>query len=359
MRKWSEEQAWDWYKKQPWLCGCNFMGSDCCNRIEQWQELDFEAHLQTADRELALAASIGFNTVRLILEYTVWKEEHDTFMRRLDQYLSTCAKHGIAALIVFGNDCTVPKEIYSEPKLGPQTYDIGYHGGKKKSPHAIRSSVGYNPMDDPETEAGYYRMAGEIIEKYAKDPRVVIWDLFNEPGNGNRGSKSLPYMERFFEIAREISPVQPLTAGVWKDCSSGVKSEIEVRALELSDIVSYHGYSDFESEILKINHLKQYNRPIVNTEWLNRITKNEVAQMLPVFFLERIGCYCWGFVAGKYQTNEPWESLWQMYENGNHSLDLTKWQHELFRINLRPYDPAEIEVFKKFTAAANGKPASR
>ena len=166
-------------------------------------------------------------------------------------------------------------------------------------------------------------------------------------------------MERFFEIAREISPVQPLTAGIWKDCSGGVKSEIEARALELSDIVSYHGYSDFESEILKINHLKQYNRPIVNTEWLNRITKNEVAQMLPVFFLERIGCYCWGFVAGKYQTNEPWESLWQMYENGNHSLDLRKWQHELFRINLRPYDPAEIEVFKKFTAAANGKPASR
>lgn len=136
------------------------MGSDCCNRIEQWQELDF--------RELALAASIGFNTVPLILEYTVWKEEHDGFMRRLDRYLSTCARHGIATLIVFGNDCTVPKEIYSEPKLGPQTYDIGYHGGKKKSPHAIRSSAGYNPMDDPETEAGYYRMVGEIIEKYKR-----------------------------------------------------------------------------------------------------------------------------------------------------------------------------------------------
>ncbi len=356
MRKWSEEQAWDWYGRQPWLCGCNFMGSDCCNRIEQWQELDFEEHLKTADRELALVASIGFNTVRLIPEYVVWRDEHDGFMRRFDRYLDVCARHGISAMILFGNDCTVPREVYKEPRLGPQTYDIGYHGGRKISPHAVRNASGYNPMDDPAVAKDYYRMVGEIIEKYAKDPRIVVWDLFNEPGNGNRGSQSLPYMERFFEIAREIAPIQPLTAGIWRDYTDGSWTEIEERALELSDVISYHGYANFVSEMLKLANLKKRKRPILNTEWLNRITHNEVAQMLPVFFMERVGCYCWGFVLGKYQTNEPWEALWRRYENGERGLDLTRWQHDLFRINLRPYDPEEIELIKRLTTEANGAP---
>lgn len=84
--RWSTEKAWEWYRGQPWLRGCNFMGSDCCNRVDQWQELGFEERLATADRELALAAAIGFNSIRLILQFEVWDQEHDGFMRRLDRY---------------------------------------------------------------------------------------------------------------------------------------------------------------------------------------------------------------------------------------------------------------------------------
>ena len=51
MERWSRKKAWEWYDNQPWLRGCNFLPSDCCNRIALWQELDFEQHLATADRE--------------------------------------------------------------------------------------------------------------------------------------------------------------------------------------------------------------------------------------------------------------------------------------------------------------------
>jgi len=39
MKQWSKERIRDWYDKEPWIRGCNFIGSDCANRIDQWQEL--------------------------------------------------------------------------------------------------------------------------------------------------------------------------------------------------------------------------------------------------------------------------------------------------------------------------------
>ena len=59
MGQWTKEKAWEWYNARPWIRGCNFMGSDCANRIDQWQEYGFEEKLATADRELALAAYNG------------------------------------------------------------------------------------------------------------------------------------------------------------------------------------------------------------------------------------------------------------------------------------------------------------
>ena len=42
----------------------------------------------TTDKELALMAKTGFNSIRIILEYIVWKEQHDGFMERFDRYLA-------------------------------------------------------------------------------------------------------------------------------------------------------------------------------------------------------------------------------------------------------------------------------
>ena len=131
---WSKERAWEWYNNHNWLRGCNFMSSDCANRIDQWQEEGFEERLKTADEELTLAAETGFNSIRIILEFFVWDQQHDGFMERFDRYLETAWKHGISCMVVLGNDCMQPKEYTKPMTLGPQHYDWGYHGGRKKEP---------------------------------------------------------------------------------------------------------------------------------------------------------------------------------------------------------------------------------
>ena len=355
--RWTKEQAWEWYHREPWLRGCNFMSSDCANRIDQWQEYGFEERLKTTEEELALAEKTGFNTIRIILEYKVWEQQHDGFMERFERYLETAARHKIRCMVVFLNDCMQPKEWTKPVVFGEQHYDVGYHGGRKQSQHGALPSMGYHLIDEPELAKKHEDWIREIIGKYREDPRIVVWDIYNEPGNSKRDPVTPPHLKRFFQVAREMDPKQPLTACAWRiplDRNEPLP-EVEQLACELSDIISYHSYGTYDANIQMIKRLKDdYGRPILNTEWLARSLHNTVQEMFPLFYLEKIGCYNWGFVAGKYQTYEPWNSVWERYDKDpDLDYDFTKWFHDLYRPSLRPYDPKEIELIRKYAALAD------
>ncbi len=354
---WSKERAWEWYNNHTWLRGCNYMSADCVNRIDQWQELGFEERLKTTDEELALAAETGFNTIRIIPEFIVWDQEHDGFMERFDRYLDVCAKHGISCMVVFGNDCMPPKSEFWKPlQLGVQTNDWGYHGGRKHSQHGVFAGMGYHLLDEPEIAERHYEWVREMITKYKDDERIIMWDIYNEAGNSKRAPETVKHLAKFFEIAREIDPIQPLTACTWRCPADADKPipEIEQMCIDNSDIISYHSYSTYEANISIIKRLKEFGRPIVNTEWLGRTLHNTVQEMLPLFYLEKIGCYNWGFVAGRYQTYEPWEATWtRYYKDPTLDYDFTKWFHDLYRPNHRPYDPKEIAMFQRYAAMAD------
>lgn len=355
IERWSCEKANQWYDSMPWIRGCNYMNSDCCNRVDQWQEYGFEERFETVREELNLMASVGYNAIRIILQFEVWRDEHDGFMERFERYIAQADKNGIGVMVVFGNDCCVPKRFYKPVKLGKQSVDIGYHGGKKHCQHDGLDEMGYNVIDEPETKEQFFAMVREIVGKYKDDPRIWLWDLYNEPGHNGRDEVSIDNLRRIFEEARSVDPSQPLTSCVWNNIKTASELlPIEKLAIELSDVVSFHSYAPYTDNIEILAHLKSYNRPVFCTEWLHRPFDNRVDEIFPLFFLEKIGCFNWGFVAGLYQTYEPWGSMWADYENGtNTNIDFTKWQHDLFRPSHKPYDPKEIEIIKKFCALAD------
>ena len=46
--------------------------------------------------------------------------------------------------------------------------------------------------------------------------------------------------------------------------------------------------------------------------------------------------------------DEPWNQLWEEVKDlDEYSYDFTKWQHNLFRKNYKPYDPSEIKLITK------------
>lgn len=356
--RWSEEKIWQWYRARPWIRGCNYMSADCANRIDQWQEYGFEERFQTEECELDLMKKTGFNMVRLIPEFFVWENEHDGFMERFERTIDAAARRGISCMIVLGNDCMPPyEEAMARLHLGEQTVALGYHGGRKISQHGVLSEPGYSLLDDPAMAERHYVFVRELVTKYKNDERILLWDVFNEPGNSRRGTMSLPHIKKFVEIIREIDPIQPLTIGIWSRMADFDKLPEEERyCLEVSDIISYHNYGTYEENIREIQLLKKYGRPLINTEWLNRCRGNSVELMFPLFYLEKVGCCNWGFVAGKYQTYEPYNGVWERYEKDPQScrnFDFTKWFHDLYRPSHHPYNPHEIELIQKYCAYAD------
>ena len=357
MGRWSEKKAWEWYNSHPWIRGCNYMSADSVNRIDQWQGLHFKERLKTTEEELGVMKDLGFNSVRIILEFVVWEKEHDSFLERFEEYISLLDKYGISAMVVLANDCMPPKtELWKMPDIGEQHYDWGYHGGRRHSQHGRHNSPApHYYFDDPVLTEKYFEMVREIVTLYKDDPRILMWDLFNEPGNSNRSGITIEPLKRMVKEVRAINPSQPLTIAAWcRDANYEFSMPEDVFAIENSDIITYHNYGTYEEHVRIIKYLKQFNRPLINTEWLARCTGNTVFDNFPLFYLENIGCYNWGFVAGKYQTYEPYEAHWQWYnDDKNAPIDFTKWFHDLYRPSLRPYDPRETELIKRFCTLAD------
>src|SRR2546421_4749 len=112
-QRWSEKRANDWYARQPWLVGANYLPANAINELEMWQAETFDP--KRIDLELGWAESIGMNTMRVFLHDIPWRDDAQGFRKRIDQFLSISAKHKIRPMLVLFDSCWDPF-----PKAGPQ-----------------------------------------------------------------------------------------------------------------------------------------------------------------------------------------------------------------------------------------------
>ena len=339
LSRWSLEKANDWYAGQPWLTGCNFIPSNAINQLEMWQAETFDP--ATIDRELGWAAELGLNTVRTFLHDLVWDADPQGFKQRIDCFLDIASRHGIRPMLVFFDDCW-----NHDPRLGSQPAPKpGIHNsGWVQSPGVQVVNSGPSAWERLE------RYVTDILTTFAYDERILLWDLYNEPGNSSNGSRSLPLLRSVFEWARAVNPSQPLTAGLWFD-----NQELNEFQIEASDIITFHNYRLADHLEREISGLQAYGRPLICTEWMARTCGSLVGTHLPVFARKRVGCINWGLVAGKTNTIYAWQDLQDPMKRKTVTLDECSepevWFHDLFRQDGTPYDLSEIETFKKYTSA--------
>ncbi len=214
--RWSEQKANEWYARQPWLVGSNYIPASAINELEMWQADTFDP--AEIDKELGWAESLGMNTMRVFLHDLLWQEDAVGFQKRLDQFLAIAAKHHIRPLLVLFDSCWDPA-----PRLGKQREPIpGVHNsGWVQSP-------GDEALADPAQVPHFRAYVQGVVGGFAKDDRILGWDLWNEPDNAGGGNYSHPglaasekaarvavLLSQVFAWAREVNPTQPLTSGLW------------------------------------------------------------------------------------------------------------------------------------------------
>ena len=358
-KTWSVKRANQWYKQHDWIVGCNYIPRTAINPIEMWQEATFDP--KTIDQELGWAQNIGFNTVRVFLHYLVWVRSPEAYKKRIDQFLQIADKHHVKAMFVLWDDVWG-----KDPDLGEQP---------KPVPGIHNSGWMQNPGLSQRTDKALYPVfeayVKDILSTYSNDNRVLLWDLYNEPGNGKKPPIStMPLLRRTVEWAREVNPSQPLTIGIW----NGAKKFAELNrfSLDNSDVISFHNYDPLNQVKAEVDSLQKRGRPLICSEYMARPRGSTFKSILPYYQKERVGAINWGFVYGKTQTIYAWDypkgspdSYYNAWKDDVRSVypwqsHLTApepkvWFHDIFRADGTPFDSTEISLIKKLTREANGK----
>ena len=321
-KMWSADKANQWYAKQGWLVGCNFLPSTAINQLEMWQEDTFD--IPTLDKELGMAEDIGFNVMRVYLHDVAWKTDPKGFKKRIGTFLNIASRHKIKTLFVFFDDCWNP-----DPKPGKQPEPkVGVHNSgwvQSPSKDIKKDSTKWDDLEE------YVK---DILTTFKNDDRILMWDLYNEPTNSGYGETTIPLVNKVFDWAWSVRPSQPLTIAAWTgkfDYYYGY-----------SDVITFHNYSDAASMEKEIIELQKMGKPVICSEYMARTNNSKFETHLPILKQYNVGAINWGFVSGKSNTIFPWGS-----KEG--SPEPAVWFHDVLRKDGTPYDPKEIEVIKSLT----------
>ena len=339
---WTGKTAEDWYRKQGWLVGANFIPSNAINQLEMWQAETFDT--ATIDKELSWAEGLGMNTVRVFLHDLLYAQDSVGFIQRINTFLQIAGRHKIKPLFVFFDSCWDPF-----PKLGKQRdpKPFVHNSGWVQSP-------GYDALKDSTQYPRLEKYVKGVMSHFASDDRILGWDIWNEPDNPTGASYGkvdlpnkvhyvLPLLKKAFEWAREGNPSQPLTSGIWVGnwAAQDSMKPIEKLQIEESDVISFHNYDDPGTFEQKIIQLQRYGKPILCTEYMARPNGSTFQGFLPVAKKYNVAMYNWGFVNGKTQTIYPWDSWTKKY-----TAEPPLWFHDIFQKDGTPYRTQETDSIK-------------
>ncbi|MBR2950480.1 MAG: cellulase family glycosylhydrolase [Lachnospiraceae bacterium] len=325
---WTLEKIWNWYQKQPWIVGFNYLPSNAVNSTEMWQKETFSPAL--IKKELQAASETGYNTCRVFLQYLLWKNGREELFACFESFLETAADCGIRVMPILFDDCAFANK---EPYPGPQDAPVkGIHNS------GWTPSPGYTLLISKSEQDLLKEYVTDFMTRYGNDDRILLWDLYNEPANREG---SLKLLQNAFAWARECAPGQPLTAGQYDPTDY---EAFDLVCAELSDIVSFHDYNDLTVTVGRIQKLETYKRPLICTEWLHRPNNNRIETHMPFYKEKGIGIINWGLVAGKTQTYLNWDPSKNPLE-GMPKI----WQHDIFYGDLTPYCQEEIDLIRQLT----------
>ncbi len=205
--------------------GVNYIPSYAESAYEIWHRFDLEC----VTRELEWARNLGFNAVRIPLSYDAFREAPALFGSNLDAFLQTAGELGLRAMPVLFDAWGIDSEddmgqareplaeAYARMLANPEAYRMSAASLKKfetialelipdrQVPRSRDPAVllwgAWRPSPSPEKISRdywsvYQNYVAQVVKPRASDPRILAWDIMNNPAAG----KMLRLRERLDEI---------------------------------------------------------------------------------------------------------------------------------------------------------------
>ena len=261
--------------------GANYVPSYASTSVGIWK--DFQADV--IDRELGYAARLRLNSVRVFLQYVVYEANAGRFLEDLECFVKLCAKHDIRPMFVLFDSC-----FGDEPAME-----------KADSPTWV-NNPGFSRIGE-ENWLRLEKYAGDIVMRYRGDPRVLMWDIMNEPmadfQHVTRKEREhiWSFCRHFCSFVRKADPTHPTTVG-------HALVEYIPRTMDLVDVISIHSYERFADWLRKDialgrGYAQRVGKPAIITEFGNPGVGQKYEMALEVIESEKIGFYFWELMIAK------------------------------------------------------------
>jgi hypothetical protein len=262
------------FESYGWLRGLNSIPSWGARIEEAWWSYD----PATFRQEMGLVRAIHGNCVRLWIEFTAWMADPEAVTARFMDAVQACDENGLKVM----------------PCLFNRWHDSAWDYGGTYTEDLVR---------DWEPKLQYVRA---LVTPLAADPRILCWDLCNEPQAFDQASevnqREFAFLQAVADTVRDAGAQQPITIGTMAG------SNIELYA-PLCDVLCGHPYARSREDLAAaIEALKalghKYNKPVLVNECipgsLNDALRAEAARYGSAMLSEAgLGWMGWSVKEGK------------------------------------------------------------
>lgn len=140
---------------------------------------NFDAYAAGIARELRQTQrALGFTAIRVFLHSMLYRADPSGLLDKIDRFLTIAKDSGMGVGFVFFDDCWSHSGFNLSDPCQPRK---GVHNGCwMASPQDWERTV--NPETDlNKTVAGFENYVKDTVSRFRGDPRVLWWEIFNEP----------------------------------------------------------------------------------------------------------------------------------------------------------------------------------
>ena len=283
------------------------------NQLEMWQADTFDP--ATIDQRARLGRGDRHEHHARLPAQPALGAGRPGLQERIDEFLAIAASHHIRPMFVCSTAAGIPtRSPVRSIRRSPACTTRGW----------VQAPASPRLHDASAISASSRPTSRTSSAAFAKDPRVLAWDVWNEPDNEggdhySRGTPSKQKLRRAPAAARcstgrdAADPTQPLTSGVWiGDDWAEPRSSTPIEKVQLDAVrrdLASTTTAGPKSSTGRVRQLLAYGRPLLCTEYMARGNGSTFDGDLPIAKSYNVAVINWGFVDGKTQTRLPWDSL--------------------------------------------------